>query len=131
MEIFLNLVWAALAVAIVVHWHRTGSHSGHSRRAQLVAIAVLVAILFPVISVSDDLMAVQVTSETDSAYRRSHLAPTNAHPLMSAAGYVPPQAFTGIVFGTVGFVSPARLAIRVHDDPALASIQNRPPPFAA
>jgi hypothetical protein len=128
-EIFLNLAWAVLAVALVALWLRTGSRADHSRRSQIIAIAVLIAILFPVISVSDDLMAAQNPAETDSGQRRDHLASIDAHVLLATA-IEPPQFLTGVAFGFLQYVSPGQLASRVSDHPELISIYNRPPPAA-
>lgn len=130
-EIFLNFAWAALAAALVGMWLRVGSPKDHSRRSQLVAIAVLIAILFPVISVSDDLMAAQNPAETDNCQRRDHLlAPVDAHPLHATATTEPPPIFTGVLFGFLQYVSPRRLALKVADPPALVSIADRAPPAA-
>jgi hypothetical protein len=126
-EIFLNLAWAALAVALVVLWLHIGCRMDQSRRCQIIAIAVLIAILFPVISVSDDLMAVQNPAETDNCQRRDHLASGDVHLLLTAA-IEPPPILTGAALGFVQYVSRGRLALRVVARPALTSIENRPPP---
>jgi hypothetical protein len=128
-EIFLNLAWAVLAVTLVALWLRTGSPTGHSRRSQIISIAVLIAILFPVISVSDDLMAAQNPAETDNCQRRDHLASGGAHALLAAVTE-PPPILTGVAFSFLQYVSPGQPAPRVVDLPALTSISNRPPPAA-
>jgi hypothetical protein len=128
-EIFLNLAWAVLAVTLVALWLRTGSTTGQSRRSQIIAIAVLIAILFPVISVSDDLMAAQNPAETDNCQRRDHLVSGGAHALLATATE-PPPILTGVVFGFLQYVSPGQFAPRAADLPALTSISNRPPPEA-
>lgn len=130
MEIFLNFAWAALAAALVGMWLRMGSRTDHSWRSQLIAIAVLIAILFPVISVSDDLMAVQNPAETDNYQRRDHLAPVDVHPLQATLATVPPPILAGLLFGFMQYVSPRRPAPNVADHPALVSTANRPPPAA-
>lgn len=130
-EIFLNFAWAALAIALVGMWLRMGSPEDHSRRSQLIAIAVLIAVLFPVISVSDDLMAAQNPAETDNCQRRDHfLMPADAHPLQATAATEPPPILTGFLFGFLQYVSPRRLALEVADPPALVSIADRAPPAA-
>ena len=130
MEIFLNLVWAALALTLVGVWLKTPRAKAHSRLGQFVAIAVLIAILFPVISVSDDLMAVQNATETDNCQRRDHLQPANPHPLLPAAELAPPPVFAGLASGLLRYVSPDGTVPRAIDAPARSSIQNRPPPAA-
>ena len=129
-EIFLNFAWAALAVTLVALWLHTGSRMGYSRYSQIVAIAVLIAILFPVISVSDDLMAVQNPAETDNCQRRDHLAPGDAHPLPLAAATEPSSILAGLTFCFLQYVSPKKVAPRAVDHPVLIPIANRPPPAA-
>jgi hypothetical protein len=129
-EIFLNVAWVALAIFLVAAWLRFGSSTSHHRHVQLIAIAVLIAILFPVISVSDDLMAIQNPAETDNCQRRDHLVPGTGHVLLASAAAEPPSIFGGIAFGFLQYVSLRKDPPRVADRPALASIANRPPPVA-
>jgi hypothetical protein len=69
MELFLNLVWLLLAVATVLFWsslcpirrnHRSLSHG-------LIVLGCVMTLLFPVISMTDDLLAQQVAMEDASA----------------------------------------------------------------
>lgn len=53
MENFLNLCWLLLAVAALVGWRCQAPRGGHSR--PLVALLFVLALMFPVISASDDL----------------------------------------------------------------------------
>jgi hypothetical protein len=99
------------------------------RRTQLVALAVLVLILFPVISVTDDLQAMQNPAEADSSLRRNE-AGTVVHPVFPAIAALPPPAFPSISFGFLRLAAPGSLLTPVVDHPALTSIQNRPPPVA-
>ena len=117
MELFLNLAWVALAALMFCLWLRFASHTGpdrriENRRAQFVALAVLLLILFPVISVTDDLQALQNPAETDTCQRRNHIV-SNAHSIFPTR-----------------IAAPGRLPAPVIDHPALAPIQNRPPPAA-
>ena len=127
MEIFLNLAWAALAIVLVVMWLCIGCRIDHSRRSQIIAIAILIAILFPVISVSDDLMAAQNPAETDNCQRRSHQAVGGLH-LLQTTAIVPSSTFAGDALALVQYVSPANPGIRLVARPAMTSIANRPPP---
>jgi hypothetical protein len=129
-EILLNLVWAALSCALVWQWLRSNGGHGSNRRAQMIAMIVLIAILFPVISVTDDLMFAQNPAETDNCQRRDHLVSGCLHCLLSGAATEPPPILTGVGFGFLGYVSPGRPAPRVIEHPALAAIENRPPPAA-
>jgi hypothetical protein len=97
---------------------------------QWIALAVLIAILFPVISVSDDLLAVQNASEADSSLRRNHLIPSNAHPDTPMQAVVPPRTIAGLALGFLRFVSIERLPSARLNRPEMAAIENRPPPVA-
>src|ERR1700742_1756453 len=83
MEIFLNLAWMAVAVVSVVLWLRSERRTGKELRLPMIALAMLLLVLFPVISVSDDLWSIQNPAETDSAQRRDHSA-SCPHCLLSA-----------------------------------------------
>ena len=130
MEIILNLAWAVLTIFMVWAWIRTDGRTGHSRGGQIVAITLLVAILFPVISVTDDLMAAQNPAETDTCLRRDHLLPFHAHTPLPVVALPATPTFTGVAFGPSRYVSLQSLMPRSADHPELASIQNRPPPTA-
>jgi hypothetical protein len=131
-ELFLNLAWLAVALAMVCLWFcdRNRSHfeKQSDMRRQLVAIAVLVAILFPVISVSDDLLAIQNASEADNYLRRDHLVPSDAHPVQPVSCVVPPMLFAGLGMVFLRFVAPGILPVQKLAHPELAAIDNRPPP---
>jgi hypothetical protein len=134
MELFLNLAWVVLAALMFCLWLRFSPLTGPQgrivdRRMQFVALAVLIAILFPVISVTDDLQAIQNPAETDSCQRRDHVV-SSAHSIFPAVAALPVPAFAELSFGILRFVAPGRLPAPLIDLPALASIQNRPPPAA-
>ena len=129
MEILLNLAWAALALLIVCLWLRVGSREGIDRRRQVVAIVVLIAILFPVISVSDDLMAVQNATEQDSCQRRDYLAASHAHPLLPFAAIVC-ALHLDLSFGSPRVVSTRSFPLPSIEHPERSAIENRPPPAA-
>jgi hypothetical protein len=127
-ELFLNLAWLAVAVTILGMWLHRADRSDPHRRLQLIAIVVLIAILFPVISVSDDLLAIQSASETDNYLRRDHLVPSDPHPVPSVFGAVPRVLFAGLGQVFLRFVCPAVVPLHEAKHPELASIDNRPPP---
>jgi len=128
MELTLNFVWALLTALMVGLWLRCGARKS-TRRMQLGALALLVLILFPVVSVTDDLQAAHNPAEADCCLRRDHERP-NLSARLSGAPALPLPVFAGISFG------PIRLtALNVCPAPfvellTLASIQNRPPPSA-
>jgi hypothetical protein len=129
MELVLNLAWALSAIVIACSWLRYGSCSGAGRRTQLVALAVLILILFPVISVTDDLQAAQNPAEVDSCLRRNHVV-SNTHSIFPAIAALPLPAFAGLPFGFLQLVAPGHILAPVVDHPGLDSVQNRPPPAA-
>jgi hypothetical protein len=71
-ELILNLVWLGAAVAAFLAWY-LWRVDGPSRTQQLIVLMLVVAILFPVISMTDDVWAAQNPAEPDSAQRRHHL----------------------------------------------------------
>jgi hypothetical protein len=129
MELVLNLVWALLAVVLVKLWLRVSPCNAASSRAQAVALLVLVVLLFPAISATDDLIAAQNPAEVDCCARRHHAA-CCPHAIFPAAAALPPPAFAGLSFGCMHFIVPSRMDAPLVEIPALASIQNRPPPAA-
>jgi len=128
MELALNLAWAFLAAVMVCLWLRRAPRSGIDRRLQFVALAVLLLILFPVISVTDDLQAAQNPAEADCLVRRNH--GTTPLSLLTPVATPPPPAVTGLSFGVLRQAIPGSPKERVFDHPALATIRNRPPPVA-
>ena len=133
METGLNLVWALLAALMFCIWLRfaplTGPNRGDSRRMQFVALAVLILLLFPVISVTDDLQATQNPAEADSCQRRDHDC-SAPHHIVPAFTALPLPAFAGFSFAYLRLPAPGSLPAPVVANPSMASIQNRPPPVA-
>lgn len=131
MELLLNLAWLAVAGALVSIWVRDGGRDRAQRRRQLIAMAVLIAILFPVISVSDDLLAIQNASETDNSYlRRDHLVFSGTHPVQPMITMIAVVMFAGLALRFLRFVAPSFLLAKRPDHPELTGIENRPPPAA-
>ena len=132
MELALNLAWMALAALMFCLWLRVAPRTGpdrhiEHRHAQFVALTVLILILFPVISVTDDLQALQNPAETDSCQRRDHIV-SNPHSIFPGGAALPMPVFAELSFGILHLATPGSLTAPVIDHPALASIQNRPPP---
>lgn len=127
MESFLNLVWVVLALTMVALWLRHARRDGCGRRMQVVSLAVLLLILLPAISMTDDLIAAQNPAEIDCCLRRGHeyAQPDFLFPAFTALpapafAYAAPRVYSLLVPPV-----PLRPAIESF---ALASIQNRPPP---
>jgi hypothetical protein len=132
MEITLNLVWLVLASAMLVLWIRQGRQRwGTPDRPymQMVAFAVLLLILFPVISVTDDLQAAQGMVETDSSLRRD-VEGVQPHSIYPAIATMPEPgvSFPLFVSGFMLVVSDRPFA--VPSSPLLSMPVNRPPPVA-
>jgi len=79
MELFCNLAWVAVTVALWGSWFVRRRHARTvsilpAIAAQLISLAALTAILLPVISITDDLQAANNPAEVErSAGKRDHL----------------------------------------------------------
>ncbi len=102
----------------------------HLALASLLPLAVLIAMRLPVISVSNDLFAIQNASEADSSFRRDHLVRPSEHPAFPAQIALLTALFAGLRFGFLHLVSPDRESIVWLNRPEGAAIQSRPPPAA-
>jgi len=58
-------------MGLVWFWIRSGVSGRVPRRTQILALAMVVLLLLPVISLSDDLLAAQSPAESDSYLRRA------------------------------------------------------------
>ncbi len=70
MELLLNLAWALLALAAVLFWHRQRKSADRGRMRSLLALGCLLALLFPVVSASDDLHPLRAEAEESSISKR-------------------------------------------------------------
>lgn len=129
MELVLNLAWALLAALMFGLWMRFAEGAGANRRTQLLALAVLLLTFFPVISVTDDIQAFQNPAETDCCQRRDHACST-PHSIFPHVPALHLPAVAELQFGSLGIAAPGGPQAPIVDHPALAPIQNRPPPVA-
>src|SRR5580698_3425129 len=90
MEITLNLAWAACSLVLIWFWTRNTAANPVPRRTQLLALAMVVLLLLPVISLSDDLMAMQGPAESDTCLRRM-LHSDDTHPPAPATSVALPE----------------------------------------
>jgi choline-glycine betaine transporter len=69
MEVFLNAVWVLVASLGALSWHILGQRPqpGRRERLALTALACALVLLFPIISVTDDLRAEQTPVEDAAA----------------------------------------------------------------
>lgn len=129
METILNLTWLMLAFVLVRLWLWYAPQDGASRRTQISALAMLIVILFPVISVTDDLWSIQYAAEPDTSLRRDHLA-SNPHSIFPAAVALPEFAEAEPDFTCGRLEAPLQSPLIATGNPCLTSIENRPPPAA-
>lgn len=125
MELFLNSAWAALAVASLVAWLRADHR--RQRRLPFTAWIMLIVILFPVISVSDDLWSIQNPAETDTSLRRDHIGSAIHFDLFHLAA-LPEPTFSGPAMEFGRSLSPGGMRLIVPHNLAFDAVQNRPPP---
>jgi len=130
MELALNLVWLLLAVLLVKHWLSHTARGSARTRTHIAALGMLILILFPVISVTDDLVAAQNPAELDCCVRRLNAASACPHSIFPAVAALPPPALSGLSVGFPSFNAPRPAPAPYKKMPTLASIQNRPPPAA-
>jgi len=131
MEVTLNLGWAFVAIWMLCAWLRTAPSTPKDRRIQMAALAVAILILLPAISMTDDLMAAQNPAEIDCCVRRHHdHEACIPHCIVPAAVPLPLPGFAGVTLEVAGTAAPGNPPSAFAGNPALASIQNRPPPAA-
>lgn len=127
MELTLNLGWALVAVWMVCAWMRAAPRTASERRAQFVALAVVILILLPAISMTDDLMAAQNPAEIDSSVRRDQ-GFANPNSIVPVTAALPLPAFPTPTLGFSQIGAPSHLRILLVENPSLSFIENRPPP---
>ncbi len=112
---------------MVVIWLRFRSCHKANGSMQLAALIVCIAILLPVISISDDLMAVQFTAETDTSLRWGH-RPSINHAVPHHAPVLLHAPFAGL--SSAPLAKPATEVSHLAFILTQASIRllNRPPP---
>lgn len=133
MELTLNLVWLTLVAAMISLWLLRAPRRGHSLRLQWAALAMLALILFPVVSLTDDLQTAQNVVEDESYVRRctaaqDHDSAPHLDLLHTAAmveevfSLLPLRQTLGTATASLAPCTPARVL--------LPSLANRPPPTA-
>jgi len=127
MEILCNFVWALVATTSVCFWLKLGRRTPKTEHSSLVGLAMLAVILFPVISVSDDLWTLQNPAESDTCLRRDHRDGSFV-PHFSIAAAVPEPIWTGLIYGSRRMEIPRLGKLNLADNPLLGFIENRPPP---
>ena len=134
LEAVFNLIWLALSFALLGLWlwsqRRWADASLRTTtRMQIMALAILIVILLPVVSLTDDLQACTAPAEAEHLTRRGDLQAHADSPLHTALIVVAallsfPQA-SG--FQTISHLSPAMEIVTPSED-YLSIVGNRPPP---
>src|ERR1700722_11996022 len=82
METLLNLVWLAVTLAAIwlwrFRWTVSRQNPRHSKRMEAIAMVCVLALLFPVISLTDDLHPDILVVDAASGKRNACLLATNA-----------------------------------------------------
>lgn len=75
MELFLNFVWLSISLAMILLWIQAIRHGyTKSNWSTFIALILLLVLLFPVISITDDLGAMDSPStEVEHVVRRSEM----------------------------------------------------------
>ncbi|MDR3737440.1 MAG: hypothetical protein P4L40_00330 [Terracidiphilus sp.] len=128
MELFLNSVWALLGLLLFALWLRTSRREQNGRVEPLLALAMLVVLLFPVISVTDDLWAIQNPAESDTSIRRdlNHAVHQGIFPV----AMLPALAAALPALHRVHSVEPQHAAVSPASCVLPRALDNRPPPAA-
>jgi hypothetical protein len=129
MELALNLGWTAMATAMCWLWARHARREGQGRWAQFVSLALVLVVMFAVITIYDDLAMAQNPAETRCFQREDDLGAhehAQFHPVVASI----PTPAAELPFSTFSFAVPGSLLVPTVRVSALSSIQNRPPPAA-
>ena len=70
MELFLNAVWISTCLALIGWWLSSADRRRRVDGRAIVAVVLLVVLIFPVISMTDDLLAMSAPSEFEHLLRR-------------------------------------------------------------
>ncbi len=134
MELLLNLVWVATSILLIARWIWS-IREGRTEFAwtKLLALALLLVLLFPVISMTDDLVAMSTPAEVEHMMRRGEASVA----LVAVGGLL--GGFAAIALMVLSLGAPLfctfRIRARVFVVTQLAgfirSCGVRPPPAAA
>jgi len=129
MELALNLGWMALAAVMCWLWAHHARREGRGRSAQVVSFALVLAIMFVVITMYDDMAMAQNPAET-RCFQREDDQGAHAHAAVHLAVAPAPTPDAAPDFNTFLFAVPGSLFLPTVKVPVLSSIRNRPPPAA-
>jgi hypothetical protein len=132
MELFLNLVWLTLSVLLVWGYVALAPAPLKTPKATaIIALALLILVLLPVISMTDDLAAISNPAETDHFIRRDK-APLHLYSGVATLAIVP--LLIGIFAIAVARTFGEKIRLySLHTvllDGAVRALGVRPPPSA-
>jgi hypothetical protein len=127
MEIILNIAWALCSLGLIWGWTRGNASNPVPRRTQMLALAMVVLLLLPVISLSDDLMAMQGPAESDTCLRRA-LHTEDTHPSTPTSFALPEAIVTGLTVVRLSHEVLQEYAVAPPSTFLMRSLDSRPPP---
>jgi len=125
----LNLGWVVLATLMCWLWIRHARRDGPELQVQFIALALVLGMMFVVISMYDDMAMAQNPAETRCFQRKDDLGAHAHAPLHPAVASTPTRA-AELPFNTFRLAAPGSLLVPTVKVPVLSTIQNRPPPAA-
>jgi hypothetical protein len=125
----LNLEWVGLATLLCWLWARHARREGPGREVQCIALALVLANMFVVISMYDDMAMARNPAETRCVQREDDLGAHAHAPLYPVAASIPTLA-AELPSSALQFAVPGSLLVPTVKVHALSSVQNRPPPAA-
>lgn len=86
MELVLNLVWLVLASGLLLHWgaHALSLPEKHRAAAAAIALVCVISLLFPVISITDDLNSGAAVFEARTLIKKLSFSVDAAGALLTA-----------------------------------------------
>jgi hypothetical protein len=127
MELYLNYAWMFAAIASVCLWVPLGRRRLLNRDLSLVGLFLFIAILFPVISVTDDLWSIQNPAEAKISQLRERGA-TSPHSASSGVTDLHYRATADLGFDRQQLGALLYAPLLAVDHRAPDPIQKRPPP---
>jgi len=129
MELALNLEWMAMAAAMCWLWVRHARTEGRGLFTQIVSLALVLAMMFVVITMYDDMAMAQNPAEIRCFQREDDLiAHAHVHAPLHPAVASTPTLATQVPINMFSFVVVDSLSVPTVALPFLSSIQSRPPP---
>lgn len=88
LEFALNLLWAVVSLALLLESRKSNIHQQGHRAFRAFAAIALICVLFPIISITDDLNSVPALIETRQSHeltsQNQHTSPAGALPALPA-----------------------------------------------